>query len=355
MIKAILFDAGDTVVEDQPLTPGSMADWVTINETPGIRTILESMHSKYDLMMATNAAISGEKQVRKALARVQLDGYFSYIYTARELGLSKPDPEFYRTILRNHNLRPEEIVMVGDSLINDALGAADAGLRSIWLHRENELLHTHPSFDGELVSFDHWEPVFCGIETGQIPSMGQVRQLLKEYPPSPGLFRHVQRVALASYFIGQFLLLRGIRVSPILAHRAGLLHDIDKGVYRDSGIPHAEMGAQILTRRGLVDIAEIVRRHQVFSVINPELAPSTWEQRIVYLADKYIEKDQFVGLDERFTHFRSRYPDSTSLFNEAYPFAVRLENEVLAALSMSREGLYAELTGKIQRIPLYEK
>jgi len=354
MIKAVIFDGGDTVIEDQPLIPGSMADWETIAETPGIRAILESLHSNVLILMASNAAISGEKQVRKALDRLRLNEYFDFIYTARELGTSKPDREFYMAILRFHDLQPEETLMVGDSLVNDAIGAVDAGMRSIWLNRDHSSINVPPSFDGEIIHFGQWETTYQRIQSGQIPSMKQVKNLFLAYPPSSGLYRHVQQVGLTAYFLGQMILLHGEDVSPILAHRAGLLHDIDKRVYKESGIPHGEYGARILESAGMTDIAGIVRRHQVFSVLNPATAPITWEQILVYLADKYIEKDRFVGLEERFSHFRKRYPDSPQLFEQSLPLATELENRILSILSMKRENLYVELARKIQRIPLME-
>jgi putative hydrolase of the HAD superfamily len=164
----------------------------------------------------------------------------------------------------------------------------------------------------------------------------------------------VQQVALTAYFLGQMLFLQGEDVSPILAHRAGLLHDMDKRVYKESGIPHGEFGARILEGLGMTDIAGIVRRHQVFSVLDPATAPITWEQILVYIADKYIEKDRFVGLEERFSHFRRRYPDSPQLFDQSLPPAREIENRILSVLSMKRDSLYKELARKIERIPLMD-
>ncbi len=352
MIKAVIFDWGDTVMEDLPLKAGPMADWDVVQETPGIRQVLESLRGKVMILLGTNASESGEQKVRQALKRVSLDGYFDAVYTAKELRVGKPDQQFFQLILRFHDLQADEALMVGDDFSNDAQGAIRAGMRSIWFRREKKDVIEQPLYDGEIFRFDQWDDAYSLIQTGQIPSFVQINQLWQEFPPSHGLSRHVQLVGLTAYLLGQMLYDLGFPVSPILAQRGGLLHDLDKKVWRDSGIPHGEFGAKILEQAGYSMVAEIVHRHQVFTPLTLSTTPETWEQKLVYLADKYIEKDQFVGLGNRFHHFRSRYPDSTELFDKVQPLARSMEGEMLKDLGIKQEELYSLLIRKLLRIPI---
>jgi putative hydrolase of the HAD superfamily len=48
-------------------------------------------------------------------------------------GIRKPDPAAFAPILKAWDLDPESVVMVGDTLDADILGAERAGMRSIWL------------------------------------------------------------------------------------------------------------------------------------------------------------------------------------------------------------------------------
>jgi len=352
MIKAVIFDWGDTVMEDLPSKAGPMAEWDVVQETPGVRQVLESLHGHVQIILATNAAESGEKRVRLALRRVGLDGFFEAIHSARELGVSKPDRQFYQSILDYHDLVPDQAVMVGDDLTNDVVGASRAGLRSVWLRRDESEVLEQPYFDGEITHFNQWESVFPLLQSGQIPSFAQVRQLWQEYPTSPGLSRHVHLVGITAYVLAQMLVEKGIRVSPILAHRGGLLHDLDKKVWREAGITHGEMGAMIAEKAGFHEVAEIIRRHQVFTPLKPSTIPETWEQKLVYLADKFIEKDRFVGLEERFAHLRNRYPDSAALFDKVQPIARRMQVDLLKSVGMIQEELYAILSGKLIRFHL---
>ena len=52
-----------------------------------------------------------------------------------DCGLLKPDPEIFRIASRRLGLPPEEILMVGDSLVDDVEGARCAGLQAIHLDR----------------------------------------------------------------------------------------------------------------------------------------------------------------------------------------------------------------------------
>lgn len=57
------------------------------------------------------------------------------------VGLSKPDPIFYLTILEVLRVRPEEVVMLGDTYQNDIEPAIAIGMHTVWvLHRPDKEL-----------------------------------------------------------------------------------------------------------------------------------------------------------------------------------------------------------------------
>src|SRR5687767_8614001 len=95
----ILFDWGDTVMKDDPASTIPMVEWPTVEVIEGIESVLEYLHSTgRRIVLATSASISDESQIRAALARGGLDGYFSYIYCFKNTHLPKGE-EFYRHIL----------------------------------------------------------------------------------------------------------------------------------------------------------------------------------------------------------------------------------------------------------------
>lgn len=45
--------------------------------------------------------------------------------------VGKPSPEFFQSVLRDMNLQPHEVVMVGDDLVNDVGGAQRCGIKGV--------------------------------------------------------------------------------------------------------------------------------------------------------------------------------------------------------------------------------
>jgi HAD superfamily hydrolase (TIGR01509 family) len=138
MIEVVIFDWGDTVMRDFPQYAGSMVDWPQVEAMPGIRDALHVLAVDYRLVLATNAAASGAEKARAALARVGLDAYFTHVLTARELGVSKPDPAFFERLLEVCGCVPHRAVMVGDNFRTDIVGAKHASLRAVWYNLRGE-------------------------------------------------------------------------------------------------------------------------------------------------------------------------------------------------------------------------
>ncbi len=60
---------------------------------------------------------------------------FDSVVLSSIAGHAKPSPEIFQSALRLYDLKPHEAMHVGDSLANDAAGAAQAGLKATWLNR----------------------------------------------------------------------------------------------------------------------------------------------------------------------------------------------------------------------------
>ena len=132
--RALLFDWGNTLMEDIPGFSGPMAGWPRVAVIPGVPETLAGLKPAWRLAMATNAADSDEPDIRAALRRAALDPLIDEIYCFRRLGCKKPSPEFFLAVLADLGLPAGRVVMVGDSLEGDILGAVRAGLRAVWFH-----------------------------------------------------------------------------------------------------------------------------------------------------------------------------------------------------------------------------
>ncbi len=151
MLRAVVFDWGDTVMRNLPGCGGPMAGWPVVEAVPGVEEALRALHPQYQLALATNARDSGSELVRAALRRAGLE-LFDCLFTARDLGATKPDPCFFRAVLTQLGCRPEEVVMVGDDYEVDVLGAKDAGWRAVWFNAAGAVCpNAQPRHDAEVM------------------------------------------------------------------------------------------------------------------------------------------------------------------------------------------------------------
>jgi phosphoglycolate phosphatase len=94
----------------------------------GVFEALERLRSQPDggerkFAVLTNKPVNPARKICDAL---RLSEYFFQIYGGNSFGTKKPDPEGLRTLMREAGARPDETVMVGDSVV-DVLTARNAG------------------------------------------------------------------------------------------------------------------------------------------------------------------------------------------------------------------------------------
>ncbi|MHA1752436.1 MAG: HAD family hydrolase [Candidatus Helarchaeota archaeon] len=77
-----------------------------------------------------------DKGIKKLLEILELKDYFDLIETSANIGYTKPNPLTFNTILKKLNLKPEEVIMVGDDLLNDCKGASDVGLLCVKVKKD---------------------------------------------------------------------------------------------------------------------------------------------------------------------------------------------------------------------------
>lgn len=74
-------------------------------------------------------------EVRRAMVRDRLTGYFEFLGVSDDLGLEKPDPRIFAHAVEVVDAEPSACVMVGDRLDHDVRPARAAGMRAVWVLR----------------------------------------------------------------------------------------------------------------------------------------------------------------------------------------------------------------------------
>lgn len=86
----------------------------------------------YQLYAGTNGV--SETQWKR-LAGADLIPFFEEVFISEEIGVEKPDPQFFDHIFEKLNTdNRNEFLMIGDSLTSDIQGANNAGIDSVWFN-----------------------------------------------------------------------------------------------------------------------------------------------------------------------------------------------------------------------------
>ncbi|MDW7679940.1 MAG: HAD family hydrolase [bacterium] len=154
-IRSLLFDWGNTIMKVFPDQQGPMAKWKHVEAIEGAAQVLSLLSEKFTLTLVSNAVNSDCELVGQALKRVNLNHFFSNIFTPHELHSSKPSPGYFNQILTRLKLDPENVIMVGDDYEYDIIGAKQVGLWTIWFNSNHIALNAgYPYHDFEISSLE---------------------------------------------------------------------------------------------------------------------------------------------------------------------------------------------------------
>ena len=102
----------------------------------GSYDMLKYLSGKYRLFAASNGP--HEQQVKR-MEKAGMKEFFEEIFTSGKIGAEKPSADFFEYCFKSAGeIKPEESVMLGDSLTSDMRGGADFGMETIWLNLKNE-------------------------------------------------------------------------------------------------------------------------------------------------------------------------------------------------------------------------
>jgi hypothetical protein len=81
----------------------------------------------------------------------------------------------------------------------------------------------------------------------------------------------------------------------------------------------------------------------LFSLTDPDTQPLTWEQKLVYFADKIIEADRPASIAERAVGLCRRYPESCDQIKKTLPALFAMQEELCAAAVIPASDLIQRL------------
>lgn len=195
-----------------------------------------------------------------------------------------------------------------------------------------------------------------------------LKKLITQYRVPVHIQKHMKKVAAVALYLGQIIKQKGENLDLILLRQSALLHDVmklcdfnrldiehfEQNVTVEDihfwtalmkschHIGHTEAAYNMLKEIGEDEIAAVVRKHHTEAIVNKRDRPKTWEEKLLYYADKRVKHDQVVSLKERLADLRKRYshdktphPDEPLIEKALY----KLEKEICKKAGIKPEDI----------------
>lgn len=123
----------ETVIEDalESLYAASQEYWIPEADLLPMMDALKA--AGYRLGVISNAG--DDRDVQTLVDKAKICPYLEFVLTSAASGRRKPDGRIFAFGLQLFGLSPNEVVMVGDTLTADILGANLIGITSVWITR----------------------------------------------------------------------------------------------------------------------------------------------------------------------------------------------------------------------------
>lgn len=148
----ILFDLGDTLMIEE--TEQKDGDGVTLTAelVPGMADLVRGLREagvRLGLVADTRS-----ETYRHVLRQHALDDLFAYVAISEELGIAKPHPEMFLSVVRQAGSAPADALMVGNNYARDIAGAHACGLATVWFRWNDRYPNPATPPRGDLCSDD---------------------------------------------------------------------------------------------------------------------------------------------------------------------------------------------------------
>lgn len=107
-----------------------------------VQQAVDQLASRFRLGIVTNGPAD---MAFIKLSRLGLSAYFpdERVFLSERVGYHKPDLRIFQTVLKHLDLKPEEVLFVGDNWEADVAGPIEAGMSAVWINPNGLTAETH--------------------------------------------------------------------------------------------------------------------------------------------------------------------------------------------------------------------
>lgn len=117
----------------------------------GARSLIQQLAAQYELYIVTNGVSKTQYQ---RLHDSGLAPYFKQVFVSEDIGYQKPQKEYFDYVLKHLQKDPKQMLLIGDSLSSDIVGANRAGIASCWYNPDHLVNETEAKPDYEIATLE---------------------------------------------------------------------------------------------------------------------------------------------------------------------------------------------------------
>lgn len=139
--------------------------------------MIERLHKKYNIYLLSNSnPVHWEKSVDKFFPKAghTPEYYFDKMFISYKMGMVKPDPRIFETLLRDTGINPAETLFIDDSAAN-CRAAEEFGINTLHVRHGSEWLSEFSEDTVATIGF------FDGVHRGHRYLIDQVKTVAKEH------------------------------------------------------------------------------------------------------------------------------------------------------------------------------
>ena len=155
----------------------------------------------------------------------------------------------------------------------------------------------------------------------KIPTKEECIEILNKNKTPSQVIQHCKTVCKVAEEIADKLIAKGINVNKKLVTAAALLHDVER-VKGD----HIKEGIKLLKSLGFPEVSRVIGKHSLYKIEEPERQPKTFEEKIIFYADKRCIGNKVVSLKERFDCLEKTYNMNLS---KEFEFTKKVKEELM--------------------------
>ena len=139
----------------------------TLIPVPGVEAVLRRLEKdRIPRAAISNAPFSG-RILEANLEKYGLRSYFHFVVSSADVGFRKPSSVIFETALSRLGVTAGQTWFIGDTLREDIVGAAKAGLQPIWISRDS----VEPGAENTGIRIHDWSE-FMSVYEAAIGSNG---------------------------------------------------------------------------------------------------------------------------------------------------------------------------------------